>query len=381
MSKIILATGINDLEEMVRERLTEFPEPIQSVLFLQALTIVDVDANTIVLLSDILQNSGDQHIIDVIDHLRKAGARVIFLGVERPSHDPMIQALISRGVYDLFLSDEISIDDILNAIERPATYADVAHFLTMRTGVSNVPSFRRPVILNKEDENEISGAETSPLPSPSRKLFRNRSRDRLENGVKTQKTIIVTGLPGAGVSFVALQVALSYSDKQRVALIEASDRPTYVSWLSGPPNDDGSNQLAMKRTPERAWWYTDNLRVYPANESGPALKSVMPAAASLDVDVVVIDARLQDVNSHGSSTDILVVPPDPTKIRYANVVNTSEVVVNMAPKVLPVEIYEYGRNWPGASIRTIPWRDEQALSVVSGQTIHLQKRLGALSKE
>ncbi|EPZ44303.1 MULTISPECIES: hypothetical protein [Alicyclobacillus] len=365
MKRLILATGIPELEEVLQPRVKELFDAVESVLFLQALTIVPVDRDTTVLLSDTIQHSGSRHMVDVVDFLRRQDVRIVYIGEGQVVTSPFVQELLSRSVYDLILRDDLSLGDIIHTLEHPSTYADVAHLVAPNIVQTQHSHSKRTLVVRTSDNDDSDGEKFTSATRKKMRLFPRREKI-LEQTYP--ETIIVSGLPGAGVSYIALKIAMKHAQTRRVALIEASDRPTYARWLNGPANDDGANELAMKKTPERSWWFTQTLRIYPASPDtgGPTLKSLLGSLSSLDTDIAVIDARFVDVQSFGNLTDVLVVPPDPAKIEYVSGINTKELVVNMAPLSLPVELEEYATAWKDIKVRAVPWSTEQTLAVVSG---------------
>ncbi|MCF8567040.1 hypothetical protein LLE49_20165 [Alicyclobacillus tolerans] len=377
MTRIILATGMDDLDDALKIQLpSDFQ--VESVSYLQALTVVDLHAGDIVMVSDRIPMSGagDHAFMDVMDDLRKRDVRVIYIGEARPQDDKWIPAFISRGIYDLLLSDVIHLEDIVARVFEPATYADVAHWMAGKDPIvrSGSYSLHRPTLTWRKEKDEITKVESTSQESKTtqERPFRLGFGKTHWEGTKPQtKVVTVTGLPGAGVSFVALHLALSYSKVGRVTLIELSQRPVYTKWLNGPVGDRGAQQLGAKKIPERRWMPYDSLRILPAHsdERGPSLRVVRPMLQELDTDVVILDVSLDDVRNLVEPVDVLVIPPDVVKADHVRDIQTRLVVVNSVPRVLPVELEEYGRAWPGATVASCPYVAEQALAVVTGKAV------------
>lgn len=380
MDRLILATGIDELDKRLQEHYAGLRD-VETVTYLQALTLLSLTTGDTVLLSDSLSTSGSgsDGFIRVVEHLRKRNVRVVYLGVARSKGDPLVQALIHRGVYDLLLvPDEILLEDIFSHVEHPATYGDVAHWLTP-VGVMEPENFHRRPVLSWRARDEGSADDEPTMPErtessskrPPALMGWNRPNPKPEVFQTGPKVITVTGLPGSGVSFVALHLALSYAKTKQVTLIETSHRPTYTKWLNGPVGDRGAQQLAAKKVPERRWVVKENLRILPAHsdERGPSLRSILPAVNVLGTDVVILDVALDDVRSLGEPVDVLVIPPDIVKAEHVRDIQTGLVVVNMAPKSLPVELAEYGQLWSGVRVASCPYVQEQALAVVTGRAV------------
>ena len=374
--RVILATGMDDLNEALEAQLID-PFTVESVSYLQALMIVELQAGDIVIVSDQISMSGagNHSLIDMMDDLRRRSVRVIYLGEQRSKEDKLIPALISRGIYDLLLSDEIVLDDIVTRVLEPATYADVAHWMATGQETATRPNsmYHRPTLTWKA-EREVP-KETTPVSSESRvseRPFRlSLKKANAQEARPRTKVVTVTGLPGAGVSFVALHLALSYATLGPTTLIELSQRPVYTKWLNGPFGDRGAQQLGARKTPERRWMPYDNLRILPAHsdERGPSLRTVLPMLQTLDTDVVILDVSLDDVRNHGEPVDVIVIPPDVVKADHVRDIQTRLVVVNSVPQALPVELEEYGRVWAGIAVASCPYIAEQALAVVTGKVV------------
>lgn len=377
VAKLILATGIDDLDKRVEEHYKGSVD-VESVTYLQALTLLSLTSGDTVLLGDSLSTSGSgpNGMINVIEHLRKRDVRVVYFGVARKD-DPLIQTLIHRGVYDLLLlSDDIVLEDIFERLDQPATYGDVAHLLPTTSTSGTVQIHRRQALSwrTREDEELADEQPTGQDSESSSNRVRTawiRPKPKPDVVKMGPKVITVTGLPGSGVSFVALYLAFSYAKNKQVTLVEASQRPIYTKWLNGPVGDRGAQQLAAKKVPERRWMVADNLRILPAHsdERGPTLRSLLSALNGLETDVVILDAALDDVRSVGEPVDVIVIPPDIAKAEHVRDIETRLIVVNMAPKVLPVELEEYGQLWSGVKVASCPYVPEQALAVVTGRAV------------
>lgn len=378
MSRVILATGLDELDRALRERISS-TYAVESVSFLQALTVIRIETGDVVILSDDISMSRivDGTLVETVDYLRRQDVRVIYLGSARSKGDKVVHALISRGVYDLLLSDEMSLDDIVARLDSPATYADVAHWMTKPVVTERVQAerLRRPTLTwrNQSTEGEPVWTDVKADDTQGSTHFVGRlGNTQPEESRKVGPRIVtVTGLPGSGVSFIALHLALSYAKTQRVTLIEASQRPVYTKWLNGPAGDRGAQQLGAKKIPERRWMINDHLRILPAHpdERGPNLRTILPVLSELDTDVVIVDVALDDVRNLSEPVYVLVIPPDIVKAEHVRDIQTRLVMVNMAPSVLPVELEEYGRAWTGVPVASCAYVPEQALAVVTGRAV------------
>jgi hypothetical protein len=334
---------MDDLDEALAAQLgAEYD--IEAVSFLHALTVIRIDPADTVLVSESIQMTGGiAALVDIVDHLRRGGVRVLFLGTAKEKDDKLIPALVSRGVYDLILSDDLTLDDIVDRIHTPATYTDVAHW----TVSANLrPTQRRPALTwHKQADEAVTVTEEKPSERPLIRLNWGGTKKKETTPKPTTKRIVVTGLPGAGVSFVALHLALAYVQTDSVTLASTSCRPSYTAWLNGTTND--------------------RLTVLPLE-----LRQVMWSSADVvDTKVMVIDADLDEVRRLAGEVDVLVIPPDIAKADYVQDIHARLVIVNMVPNMLPVELGEYGRVWMNAPIAACPFMQEQALAMVMGRPV------------
>lgn len=341
MAKLILATGIDGLDQALQTLLGSAYQ-VESVSFLHALTVISIEPSDTVIISDsIPMNGGMESLVDIIDKLRRGGVRVVFLGAEKPKDDPMIPALVSRGVYDLLLSDDMTVEDIVDLLHTPATYADVAHWVASK--VSSSANSRRPTLTLKKQEEQAKSDQKDVEELHARPSIRVGWKKKKEpDQMKTFKKVVVTGLPGSGVSFIALHLAMSYAQTKHVTLIETTRRPVFRSWLYGT----GHDRLRIERMD---------------------LQSIR--LSKWETDIVVIDADIEDVRRLDEQVDVLVVPPDIVKVEYVKDVHPRLVIVNLVPRELPVELEEFGRVWSDVAISSCSFMQDQALAIVLGKPI------------
>jgi hypothetical protein len=389
MSKLILATGMEDFDEALKARYRE-QYTVQSVSYLQGLTVLGLGQGDTVVLTRVLPDSGagDAGFVSVVEHLRRHGVRVVFLDESRPKGDPLVSALVHLGVYDLLLDDELVLEQVFDRIDHPGTYGDVETFLVEHDRLDERSTLRKPLTWHRQQPTESSeeapstdSAEPEPLKErtrPKRPALRLSLRfpewhTTGESKPKSETTgprvITVSGLPGAGVTFVALHLAQALSRTRKTVLIEASDRPILGRWLNGPAEWDGANAWTRgAQSIEEAWHLSSTLTLLPAQGSGPSLAGVQKSLRGLSDDVtVVVDARLSDLTNE---VDALVVPPDPEKIAYVSHLTPRLLVVNMTPQRLPVDPGEYAGAWTDTEVATIPYLSEQSVAVIAGEALN-----------
>ncbi|MCL6539810.1 MAG: hypothetical protein K6T87_04340 [Roseiflexus sp.] len=388
MSKLILATGMEDFDQALEARY-KAQYTVQTVSYLQGLTVLGLGQGDTVVLTRVLPDSGagDEGFVAVIEHLRRYGVRVVFLDQSRPKGDPLVSALVHRGVYDLLLADELVLEQVFDRIDHPATYGDVEALLVEEDRLGKGSGSRRLLTWRRQQPAESAEDErTESTESESSKERTRSKRPALRLSLRLPewhsvreanppsepegaRLITVSGLPGSGVTFVALHLARAFSRTQQTVLIEASDRPIIGRWLHGPADWDGANAwVRSDECLEEAWHLSDTLTLLPAQSSGPSLAAVRKATRHLhDETIVVVDARLSDLVN---DVDVLVVPPDPEKISYVFHLTPRVLVVNMTPERLPVDPAEYAGAWTNVEIITVPYVPEQSVAVISGELLN-----------
>ncbi|WP_067936967.1 hypothetical protein [Alicyclobacillus kakegawensis] len=387
MSKLILATGMEDFDQALEARYKE-QYTVQTVSYLQGLTVLGLGQGDTVVLTRVLPDSGagDAGFVAVVEHLRRYGVRVVFLDQSRPKGDPLVSALVHRGVYDLLLADELMLEEVFDRIDHPATYGDVEALLVEEDHLGKGSITRKPITWRRQqpaESAEDQRTESTESESSKERIRSKRPALRLslrlpelhnKGESKSQceavgpPLITVSGLPGAGVTFVALHLARALSRTRQTVLIEASDRPILGRWLNGPAEWDGANAFARgAQTLEEAWHLSSMLTLLPAQGSGPSLAAVKKCLRGLTNDVTVVtDVRLSDLMNE---VDVLVVPPDPEKIAYVSRLTPRLLVVNMVPERLPVDPMEYAGAWTDTAVATVPYLPEQSLAVIAGEVL------------
>ncbi|SFU95210.1 hypothetical protein [Alicyclobacillus macrosporangiidus] len=378
MAKLVIATGLDDLDEALRNRYKDL-YTVQTVSYLQGLTVLPLDQGDVVILTRVLPDSGagDAGFVAVVEHLRRRGVRIVFLDQSRPAGDPLVTALVHRGVYDLLLADEIVLEAVFERIDHPGTYGDVQAFVQMEDDLYKGQRSRKPLTWRKDAPESVEQStepQTAKRPAvrPGLRLSDWRARGPITKSAEPRargpRVVTVSGLPGSGVSFVALHLARALVNRDITVLIEASDRPILTRWLHGPTDWDGANTwvhggLSLNET----WRLSDGLMVLPAQGCGPSLASVRKALRGIpDQVTVVIDARLSDLED---SVDVLVVPPDPEKVSLVSHLSPKLLVVNMAPNRLPVHPGEYAGAWSKTVVCTCPFLPDQSLAVIEGRAL------------
>lgn len=149
--QVIIATGINDLDVQLKNRLENHKgiERIEIIYYKDYLLKGDF-ANTIVVLSPYLQ--GSTPLDTLLFELKKNDVRVILL-LDTKKNELFIKAL-KLGIYDLLFDDDdgITIDDIVNIIQQPKKLKDYEKYIKQISDVDN--SFKLDESISSEDSEK-----------------------------------------------------------------------------------------------------------------------------------------------------------------------------------------------------------------------------------
>ena len=394
MATLYLATGFDELNGAIMSEFKGKYDVCTVLSYTGALSLIDTTDVDLVIVSEEL-GRGDvrfhKDLIDGIDHLRRYGTRVIFIGTQKNGTDLLPGGLVARGVYDIILSDSVDLEQIFRHIEHPASYASVAHWLPMN-GVENDPINRKKITIitskRVEDDSDpaVAPAKTKerkklsltlphvgkPTPEPVAEVPKHKAR-----------RILVTGAPGGGVSFIAECLAFTLGEMENVALIEGGSRPVFTTWLGGVKSNNAA--MSLVESAESAPWNIGNVHVYPA-VLGDILDAhkLWIAAGGVPESTAVVTMDFAEAEGMDADNVVLVTTPDLARCEaLSGGISPSVVVVNMVPERLPVDISEYGELWPGVPVVAVPFVDEQALAVVMGEPVlrkseSLQKHVRAV---
>ena len=125
----------------------------------------------IILFSETLPGSVSIDSIIYEIRVRFQNVRVIMLAGKHDPGDDFLSSLIARGVYDIILGGNTTIDAIINKIRVPATYADVVHL--QDRDISNASSE------NKEQMNYVVAVPESQIPA-KKGLFSKLRKNKQE---------------------------------------------------------------------------------------------------------------------------------------------------------------------------------------------------------
>ena len=167
--------------------------------------------------------------VQLVLHIRRQGARVIYVGPKSEETDDLKRQLCLMGVYDfVFFADDIVLGEVERFIDHPRTPADVREYL----GDDAVGGLSVPDVVDIEEDAKPSeldvGAGAEERSGFSRRRW-GRSRGRRETPEPVvqliqPRLIAVVGLwPRSGVSTVAQLVAKRFTEPMppnTVSLVE-----------------------------------------------------------------------------------------------------------------------------------------------------------------
>ncbi len=198
--------------------------------------------------------------------------------------------------------------------------------------------------------------ETSPpLPSPSAS---SKAHDAMG--------LLVSGLPGAGTSFVALSLASTWAEQAPCTLVEAGFRPTLSTWLG----EESGEALLHFTHPIRRGPLT--IRTRNPFDEGPE-PSLRACLDTMDEARWVLDVALQDYLTweHPAAQvfRVLVLTADMHHLRMTEGLTADAVVINRCPSHLPLDREEYTRYFPDATMVFWAWEERQAEAIVRGEPL------------
>lgn len=153
MKKILLALGFRDLEDYIKEEMSdgkEYEFVGESVHRENVLNLIKEKSPNILIIRETLP--GKINIIRLIDVIRSnyQNIRIIFLAGEREVGDTLLSALVSYGVYDILHTGSIPANEIINLIQNPNSYKDVRHLQVIPNMTED--SSELELLLPEEDE-------------------------------------------------------------------------------------------------------------------------------------------------------------------------------------------------------------------------------------
>lgn len=243
--RVLLATGIEQLDKDLQERLGENA----SVCYYREAVVAEAGAHAaeVVVLSVSLP--GTAAVEDLILELRMANRRVILLPGERGGNERLVRRAVALGVYDL-IYDPVTIRAVMEHIEHPAALADVGK-VAFDVELEEIP----------ESPPEVTAVEVGSAGEKQRRKIREEGW--FKPWVFRKKVVrvgVFSFLPRIGVTTFALTAARILAKYGPTALVDADlEKPGLGIRLGYRPADlasldwrYGARALAIGRNLE-AW--------------------------------------------------------------------------------------------------------------------------------
>lgn len=125
--RIYFALGMKEMEDFLKQRLDKEYQFVGEAIYREQVVKNAIPANPdIIILRETLNGSKD--ILEIVYELRLQlpDARIIFLASDRKPGDPLLAELVSNGVYDIMIGNQISVPSLINLIREPNKFSDVA---------------------------------------------------------------------------------------------------------------------------------------------------------------------------------------------------------------------------------------------------------------
>ncbi|MFD1674860.1 hypothetical protein [Alicyclobacillus fodiniaquatilis] len=387
MRKLWIGTGIEGFDRIINDKFSDEFEPF-IVSYAMGFEMIHGQHGDVAIISEMLGTENALGLepnvvyLRVINHLRKQGVRVCFFGTETDQDKDFIKELVSRGVYDILFSDDMSYGEVFHLVEAPNSYAEVSHWFDNAKSPQNQTRKRISLSLHEHVEEVEEITEKQKVSTQNKSFFSwsNKRKTRDSNEVSVNKIqpkiILVSGLPGTGSSFISLNLAVSLSSKYNTAFVEASERPILSSWMGWSGGEDSVIKLAKGQPVERRRMISESLRAYNADQDLDTsiinVEALIQASRRLEYDYIIIDIPFVQFVKIKADYKVLVSNSDLAKCRRVSSVKSSLVVLNMTPKRLPVDLAEYQSFWPNTPLVTCPFLEDQSLSIVLGRPLSLR---------
>lgn len=129
IKKVFLAIGMKGMEEFLKKQLANDYKFVGEAIYREAIISNALQTNPdIIILRETL--SGSKSILDIVYEVRLQlpDTRVIFLASDRKPGDSLLAELVGNGVYDIMTGNRLSVPDLINIIQEPNKFSDVAMY-------------------------------------------------------------------------------------------------------------------------------------------------------------------------------------------------------------------------------------------------------------
>lgn len=340
-------TGLQGFEDVLQPLHSQFEFTVADAENLAKQT-VDTLSGQVVILSDerFEENTTDEDILTYLEGLSKVGLSLLYIGV--PRETPVFARKLKDLHVEAYLSEELTEEHVQNWLSSEFE----------KWPISAEESEAIPVV-PKENDTEVPNADIEIRPQPA--------------STGENICIVISGAPGAGSTFVGLNLAELLKHESTVNYVEASMRPCLTTWLGAEDTENTASLLS----PVQPAFTRDNLNVYTRNPFGDEQVNLRDLATEMEswTGLTVLDLALQDYlasmeHDFASRTvRVLVTTSDLHRCRYLEGIPADIVVINQVPERLPIDEQEYQALWPNATVTFVPYVTEQSISIIQGQPV------------
>ncbi|MCF8567442.1 hypothetical protein LLE49_22240 [Alicyclobacillus tolerans] len=334
-------SGLEGFEDVLKSLEPKTPFVVKSAEALAKQNVEALVGQRVILSDERFGNKSDEEIQRYLEQLSQTGLFLLYLGVSR--EDPAFEQHLRGLNVQPYLVDVLTEEGVQQWLsEQLAAWPE-----SPEGDLESVTTLEETVTETAEPVHAASEGDSL--------------------------CIVVSGAPGAGTTFVGLNLAVSMSESGNVNYVEASMRPCLTTWL-GAEDKESESTLS---NPVRPAFQHGRVQVYtrnPFGEESVPLRSLAEELASWR-DPTVLDLSLQDYLAslkHAFATRtvrVLVTTSDVHRCRYLEGIEADVVVVNQMTTQLPIDEQEYQAFWPDAALVFIPYEAQQSVAIVQGQAV------------
>ena len=337
-------TGLQGFEDVLQPLHSQFEFTVADAETLAKQT-VDTLSDQVVILSDerFEENTTDEDILTYLEGLSKVGLSLLYIGV--PRETPAFERKLKELHVEAYLSEELTEEHVQNWLS-----SEFDKWPVLEEVSEAIP------VVHKVDEPKVV-PEKRPQPASTGENV----------------CIVISGAPGAGSTFVGLNLAELLKQEDTVNYVEASMRPCLTTWLGAEDTEATASLLS----PVQPAFTRDDVNVYTRNPFADEAVNLRAIATEMEswTGLTVLDLALQDYlasmeHDFASRTvRVLVTTSDLHRCRYLEGIPADIVVINQVPERLPIDEQEYQALWPNATVTFVPYVTEQSISIIQGQPV------------
>ncbi|MFD1676057.1 hypothetical protein [Alicyclobacillus fodiniaquatilis] len=323
----------------------------------------------------------DAEIIQFLMNITKQGVRVIYFASPRGTNEFEQQAK-GLGIKILLFGEEgAAVEDMVDFVHEvlEVEFQEVGQ---SKVEVETVTQVDKEAVIVSSPVFESAVSEQQAVTSKPTIRVRVVEPQQMQNAdSKLPRAIIISGAPGVGTTFIGIQLATYLSQSNHVNYIEAGVRPVLPTWFN-KDGECGAALLSEQPSYKSNFRVGNNVSVYSIDTFSDSGEVILPNIARNIQgwsDTSLIDMGLQDYDESSgykwslNDLRILVTNADYHRCRWLEGVPADVVVINQAPKRLPIDPQEFQEFWPGAQLVFVPFVDEQFGSIIQGSPAWLRQ--------